>query len=279
VPRVSRRSRRRSQRQPPERHGGGAVRRVRLHTVVRAPSRHCAHGGEASRGVGQRQSRYPVSGLISARKSEMARIMPTSPIGVPSDQPIEKPYRWGLVSHAKSYAPASAGRSLTSQSCPSTVSRQEAMPTMLTGGGWRPPGRCRSGHPPKPPGDSGPHEAPPAVRAAGQRNVVVRPVRRVEVRAVVPLDPADGGVALAVARPLRHPQWGHHRVGRRGRRGVPGHDPRGEHVDDERDVDPPVQVRRPSGSVVHAVARTASTTRASVRVSAASTRPGVLPAR
>ena len=48
-----------------------------------------------------------------------------------------------------------------------------------------------------------------------------------------------GRVALAVALPQRHPQRGHHQVGGLGRGRVPGHDPLGEHVEDERDVDEP----------------------------------------
>ena len=44
-------------------------------------------------------------------------------------------------------------------------------------------------------------------------------------------------VALAVTLPQRHPQRGHHQVGGLAGGGVPGHDPLGEHVEDERDVD------------------------------------------
>ncbi len=46
----------------------------------------------------------------------------------------------------------------------------------------------------------------------------------------------DGGMSFAGALPQRHPQRDHHQVGLLGRRGVPGHDPLGVDVEDERDV-------------------------------------------
>jgi len=47
------------------------------------------------------------------------------------------------------------------------------------------------------------------------------------------------GVAFTVALPQRHAQRRHDQIGRLGRGRVPGHDPLGEHVQDEGDVDEP----------------------------------------
>jgi hypothetical protein len=52
-----------------------------------------------------------------------------------------------------------------------------------------------------------------------------------------------------VAPPKRHPQRDHHQVGVRGPRDVPGHDLLGEHVDDERGIDEPDQLRTSVKSV------------------------------
>ena len=55
--------------------------------------------------------------------------------------------------------------------------------------------------------------------------------------------PPPGGMAFAGTLPQRHPQRNHHQVGLLGRGRVPGHDPLGVDVDDERDVANPAQVR------------------------------------
>jgi hypothetical protein len=55
-------------------------------------------------------------------------------------------------------------------------------------------------------------------------------------------DPGSTGIPLPVPVPQRDPQWCQDQVGDFGGGGMPAHDPLGEHVDDEGDVDEPAQV-------------------------------------